>query len=290
MTNVVFVGIPQVPLGHPGVNTIIKLYKIYEAVLRNGRNCDSVVFDFSECSFFSNHACVFLGGLDLFLRKKFDLHKITYINLNEKVAEYLQRLGYFEKEKGWAYLPYSDFSMEDIRQKKPYKDINTLLNSSNFPVQSQEAQQIIKEKIGELFLNVYQHSESPAGATASAQYYPTQEIIRFSIIDYGIGISKNIRRFFKKKLGQNISSGEALLKAFQERFTTKENASGLGLKIIKDFVLQNESKISIFCNDVFYQYDGKANAETRYQLKVKKGFGGTYIIIDFDTRKICYTV
>lgn len=284
------IDIPAIQLQHPDIKAMAKLYKIYETTLHNIRKTNAIAFDFSDCRFFSNHAFVFLGGLDMFLREKYNLTRITYINLPEKIEEYLQRVGFFEKERSWARLPYSDFSMDDIRQKKPYQDINSLLNSPDFPIQSDEAKQIIKEKIGELFLNVYQHSKSPAGATASAQYYPTDKTIRFALVDFGIGISKNIQKFLKRKFKQNISGGDALLKAFEERFTTKENSSGLGLKIIKDFVLQNESRISIFCNKVCYQYIGKTNSEERYLLKVSRGFNGTYIIIDFDTTNICHSI
>ncbi len=280
--------VPLVRQWHPSTNCITRLYKLYTEALSNIETTKAIHFDFSECDFLGNHGCVFLGGLDVFLKLKFRLQKITYGNFcNSEVNRYMNRLGYYDKEQGWTHLPYSDFSMEDIRLKKPYKDINILLKQDIFPFQSDTVKETIKDKMGELFLNVLQHSNSPHGATASAQYYPTEKIIRFSLVDFGIGIARNIQQYSKTTLRQNISEGEALLKAFEKRFTTKKGSNGLGLKIIKDFILQNESKISILCNRVYYQYDGASDKEHRYRLKTEQGFDGTFIVIDFNTRKIC---
>lgn len=272
------------------IKEITQLYNLYIRTLDQIEDHEKAIFNFQNCSFFSNHACVFLGGLDLFIKAKYGVKKVSYEIKHPKVSDYFDRLGYFNKQKGWTNLPYSDFSIEDIKEKKPYRDINELLMSSLFPFKSEKAKDIIKEVMDELFLNVYQHSGSPAGATASAQYYPTQKTIRFSIVDFGVGISKHIQRFFEQKRNKKVTTAEALLKAFEEGFTTKEGASGTGLKTIKDLICANESKISIFCNNIFYQINGKDNSENGFKLKGPIDFSGTFVIIDFNTKKICYSI
>ncbi|MBD3290218.1 hypothetical protein GF337_15535 [candidate division KSB1 bacterium] len=267
---------------------IKQLFLIYIKCLENIENFRKVIFDFSGCSFFSNHAVVFLGGLDLFLKENYSIHVVSYQNQSPNIYSYFERLGFYRKELGWTHFPYSDFSQDDIANKKPYRDINSLLSSNLFPFKSEQDKQAIKDTIGELFLNVLQHSMSPAGATASAQFYPSEDIIRFSVVDFGIGIARHIQNHFEQKFNKRVSSKEALLRAFEEGFTTKANASGSGLKIIKDFVCLNESKMSIFCNDIFYQCDGKTKSEKGYMLEGSHNFSGTFVIIEFNTQRISH--
>lgn len=282
-----YVLIPTIRQWHPTEKWISRLYKIYADTLSEIEHFDKVFFDFSECEFFANHACVFLGGLDLFLWTKYQI-KITYGNfIDNSIKGYLERIGFFDKNKGWAHLPYSDFTMPDIRARKPYKDIKILLDQPDFPFKTEQSKNQIKENIGELFLNVDQHSNSISGATASAQFYPREKIFRFALVDYGIGISRRVQKFLKEEHNENISEGEALLRALVDGFTTKKDISGLGLKILKDFVLQNKGRISIFCNTVYYRNDARKKSEERFQLKTDQGFNGTYIVIDFDTQQIC---
>ncbi len=271
---------------------INQLYSLYYKTIVDIEIHTDIIFDFRMCNFFSNHACVFLGGLDLFLKKAKNINNIHYnINNNSIVFEYLDKIGFFKKDRSWSNLPYSDFSMIDIAEKKPYRDINYLLSSNIFPFKSDKAINIIKESIGELFLNVYQHSNSPSGATASAQYYPAQNVIQFSLIDFGYGIANHVSTFLNKKYNYQLSSKEALLRAFEAGFTTKEKASGTGLTNIKDLICMNESKISIFCNNLFYQFDGQTNSEIGFSLKEGSlEFGGTFVIIEFNTKKICYNL
>jgi hypothetical protein len=264
---------------------IKQLFLIYIQCIENIENYRNVIFDFSECSFCSNHAVVFLGGLDLFLKAKYAITQVSYQNQRPQVSNYFQRLGFFQKELGWTHFKYSDFSQTDIANKKPYRDINVLLDSNLFPFKSEEDKEVIKDTIGELFLNVLQHSQSLAGATASAQFYPSENVIRFSVVDFGIGIARHIQDYFELNFDQHVSSQEALLKSFEAGFTTKARASGNGLTLIKEFVCQNESKLSIFCNDVFYQYDGRKKSETGYTLKGFHNFHGTFIIIEFNTEE-----
>ncbi|MHC4103521.1 MAG: hypothetical protein ACYSR9_01170 [Planctomycetota bacterium] len=280
--------IPNIHRDHPSPECIVALLRLYQNTLDDIEGISTVHFDFSNCNFLANHACVFLGGLDYFLRKKYGISTVLYINIkNEKVNNYLQKIGFFSREDRWSHLPYSDFTLEDIRQKKPYQDIRTLLEQPEFPFRSAEDRQIIRNKIGELFLNVLQHSESVSGCSSSAQFYPGEEIFRFSLVDFGIGIAHKIQTFFADKKQQNLSQQDALLKAFEERFTTKEGSNGLGLKVIREFVLQNRSKLSIFCNKVYYFFDGDREEEKLYLWNTSRGYDGTYIVIDFNIRNIC---
>ncbi len=278
------INIPTISL-NVTINEIRQLFVIYNNCLENNHEYQNVEFDFLNCTFFSNHSVVFLGGLALFLRKRYSITDVSYINQTPKIADYFKRLGFFDRSTGWTHFPYSDFSLEDIENKKPYHDINILLSSELFPFKTTEIREHIKDTIGELFLNVLQHSNSPAGATASAQYYPSEKIIRFSIVDFGIGIARHIQEYFEQKHHIIVSSEEALLKSFEEGFTTKENASGSGLHAIKDFILLNSGRLSIFCNDIFYQYDGRTKSEIGYKFK-GYNFSGTFVIIEFNTQII----
>lgn len=265
---------------------IRQLFLIYIQCLENIENYQNIILDFSGCSFFSNHAIVFLGGLDLFLRARYAIKEVIYQNQSPEIHRYFKRLGFFRKELGWTHFKYSDFSQVDIANKKPYHDINVLLASDLFPFKTEEDKAVIKETIGELFLNVWQHSKSLAGATASAQFYPSEDVIRFSVVDFGTGIAKHIQDYFEQKFNQHVSSQEALMTAFEEGFTTKANASGSGLKTIKEYVCLNASKLTIFCNDILYQCDGKTKSETGYTLKGSHNFSGTFVIIEFNTQKM----
>lgn len=280
--------VPHIHRQHLSLDCIAALLRLYQKVLDSIEGVSVVNFDFSNCNFLANHAGVFLGGLDCFVRKKYRVQEVRYQNFsNEKVRDYLQKIGFFNRNERWSNLPYSDFSIQDIRLKKPYRDIRTLLKQPEFPFRSKADRQVIQNKIGELFLNVLQHSESLSGCSSSAQFYPGEEIFRFALVDFGIGIAHKIQRFFSEKKQQNLSQQEALLKAFEDRFTTKEGSNGLGLKVIREFILQNQSKLSIFCNKVYYCFDGSREEETLVFLKTAQGFEGTYIVLDFNIRNIC---
>lgn len=130
--------------------------------------------------------------------------------------------------------------------------------------------------IGELVMNVYDHSRSEIGAYIFCQYYPTKRELKFCVSDFGIGIPKKVNEHMEN-LKHNFRDPVSCLKwAVRENNTTlsRPNNQGLGLFNVNNFVKSNKGKWSVKTVGAELRGDSFNN---RYKINSQEYFLGTTI-------------
>ncbi len=133
----------------------------------------------------------------------------------------------------------------------------------------------ITESIYEIFINAQIHSETDF-IYICGQFFPKKNNIEFTITDTGIGFKNRVNGRFKT----NLSSVQAIKWAINDGHSTKLGISGgIGLAILKDFVIKNKGKIQIISNDGFYQLDAEGEQTGHFS----GSFPGTIVNMHFST-------
>jgi len=148
----------------------------------------------------------------------------------------------------------------------------------------------IGESIHEMFINAKIHSETEFIYTCG-QFFPKEHNLNFTIVDTGIGFAKKI----EKALECSISSTEAIKWAIKDGNTTKQNVSGgLGLTLLKEFILKNKGIIQIISGNAYYKFANSGNAYYKFANGIEntqeldKYFDGSVISMTFKTNDIAY--
>ncbi len=137
----------------------------------------------------------------------------------------------------------------------------------------------IIQKIYELFINSFIHSNSLTPIYSAGQFFPKEDKMYFTIVDMGVGIKYNVNKYNQT----NYNSCEAIEWALKESNSTT-GEGGLGLSLLEELIIQGNGKLEIISDDGFYQIKNKI---VKQELLSKK-FEGTIINIVFDTDKNKY--
>lgn len=129
----------------------------------------------------------------------------------------------------------------------------------------------------EIYLNVFHHTESPIGVVTCGQYFPNKKELDITLVDFGVGIPSNVRRFLKKS---RLSAGNSIKWTFQEGNTTLKEPNtiprGRGLKELKRFIQANKGKIEVYSETGRMVVD--SNGEHAYNDMIHS-FSGTVVQI-----------
>lgn len=108
------------------------------------------------------------------------------------------------------------------------------------------------------------------------QFFPKKHTIEFTITDTGIGFKNKIN----KRFNTHLSSTQAIKWALEDGNSTKYDIpGGIGLAIIKEFILKNGGKFQIISDDGFYQLEPQNE-----QTKLFNGFfPGTIVNLQINT-------
>ncbi len=133
-----------------------------------------------------------------------------------------------------------------------------------------------QQSLGEIFINAQTHSDSELGVFVCGQFYPAEQRLDISISDAGITIPGRVTRSF----GVTLPAVKALRWVLKEGHTTKEDApGGVGLQLLRQFVVQNGGCIQIASGGAFWQFcRGTEEFHT-----VESGFPGTAVNLEVYT-------
>lgn len=213
-----------------------------------------------------------------------DLNMIRFNDISPNILTIIQKNDFLSH---FGYQRVTDINNTTIRylKLKPSDGryfhryvLKELLDRPELSTISSALKRKIAESIYEIFVNAQIHSESDFIYTCG-QFYPTNHTIEFTITDTGVGFRKRINSRFEKKL----SSVQAIEWAMKDGHSTKQGISGgIGLAILKEFVILNKGKIQIISNDGFYQLDPNG-----VQTRLFSGsFPGTIINMEFKTDNV----
>lgn len=259
---------------YDGFNKLIKFYEDYS----------DEVLEFIELhmnTWFDANLSAVLGGIiDKLSKDNF----IEFKTMSPHIEKILQKNGFLAHfgfdstiDTYHTTIKYLKLKPTDSRYFNSY--IHTeLFGRSELPSMSAALKKKISESIYEMFVNAQIHSETEFIYTCG-QFFPQRSEIIFTIVDTGIGFSKRI----EKNLGETISSSQAIKWAMTEGHTTKQGTpGGIGLAVLKDFIIRNKGKIQIISGDAMYQLN---NGSEEY-LKFDSFFDGTIINMVFKSNDI----
>lgn len=99
------------------------------------------------------------------------------------------------------------------------------------------------ESLMEIFSNSVLHSQTKMGIFVCGQYYHQNHLLKFTIVDLGIGIRQNLI----EKIGLSLPADKAIQWAAEDNNTTKSGPipGGLGLKLLREFIGINQGRVQI---------------------------------------------
>lgn len=262
-----------------GYNKLIKLYDEHKEDLFE-------TIELNLTTWFDANLSAVLGAiLDKIISD--GLNDIKFNTISSNIQKILQKNGFlsfygFDKihDTYNTTIEYKKFKISDSRYFSEYVE-NNLLSRSQLLNMSDAVHEKIGESIHEMFINAKIHSETEFIYTAG-QYFYQQNNLNFTIVDTGIGFAKRI----EKNLSHSISSVEAVKWAMKDGNTTKQDVSGgLGLALLKEFILKNKGKIQIISGDALYEFSDEIE-----NIKELDGyFDGSVISMTFKTNDtLCY--
>ena len=206
-------------------------------------------------------------------------NKKISITCNSKILDLLYKSDYIDDR-----ITDTDLDIAPLLNKKNIRissqnDVFQLVSkiTKEAPVEmSDELFSLFASKIGEMYNNAIEHSESQY--IVGAKYFKNQKnIYCFSCYDFGVGIAQKVINAVPE-INDSKAAFEWAMKAGN---STKVNASsniprGLGLGLLKDFAKANNGSIRMCCNDVYYEFkNGKDNI-----VKINSCLAGTLFEMD----------
>ncbi len=237
-----------------------------------------VKVDFSSCRFLRQNAVAFLGGLARLIQASGRAVVFDWDTLQDDIRANLTQNGFIDTfdgtRRGWTgnSVPYREYRDESIGAIAEYLE-NRWLGRGWVQIDQDSSEEIVQNAL-EIYSNAFEHSTSPIGVFTCGQRYPSLKELSLTVVDFGIGIPPNVRRFLNQP---GKPAAEALEWAFKLGNTTRANkvSGGTGLNTLKRFVKQKNGKIEI------YSHDGYAliSAEQEVYDSAPTFFCGTLINI-----------
>ena len=257
----------------------VTLFRIWNSV--HGKN--ELQLDFSSCNFLRQNAVAFLGGMITSIQSNGGRVSLIINSLGPAIKANLEQNG-FLYAMGESALPWDGNSIPYRMGKE--NDSGTTshylaekwIGKGWVNIESRLAYEIIGNVL-EIYINAFTHSRSSIGVFSCGQNYPVLNVLKISVVDFGIGIPKSVRDYLVANgTSYQISDEQALKLAFQEGFSTKPGLGGMGLKLLKEFIQKNKGCLDIYSHSGHAIID--ANGE-RYE-RMNSFFEGTIVNISLN--------
>lgn len=235
--------------------------------------------DFSRCIWFEANLAAVLGTWAAKMFKQGN--KIELYRISNSIKKVLQRNGFYKRFK-LETLPdtfrttieYKEFNIAQQEEFSQYLTREVIPN-----IKSQTTPQVLKSlktTLNEVFTNVDFHANSDKVYTCG-QYYHQNQNVAFTISDCGRTIGANVRKFLDEHLDDLESIEWALIEDNSTKGITSndEEAGGIGLYILKEFIYNNRGILQIISGDGFYEL----NNQNMYTKKLDFHFPGTVVNI-----------
>lgn len=155
---------------------------------------------------------------------------------------------------GWSgnSIPYREDRSLDMNGIMDYLTYNWI--GKGWVHVSGRLRDAIAGRMWEIYNNAFEHSGTEIGVFSCGQYFPHNDTLLLSVVDFGQGIPAKVRTFFRQYTNEDLVSkltGASCLKwAFQAGTTTKVGEpGGSGLDLLKEFVRLNQGKLEVYSNE-----------------------------------------
>jgi hypothetical protein len=250
---------------------------------------EDIEINMSKVSWFDANMCAPLGAI--LYKAGRNANTVSIANVQSQVESILSKNGFLSNyghpnkmDIHGTTIPYERFNLDDDRYFGSY--INKYLQGKGIPTMSLGLRKKFLESIFEIYSNAVIHSQTQLGIYSCGQFFPTKRRLDFSIADLGMGIGKNLR----ENASIDLQDDKAIEWAMTGRNTTKKGPipGGLGLKLLKEFILVNSGAIQIVSGKGYWEL---RNGQTQLRL-LPYSFSGTVVNIEFntaDTSTYCLT-
>lgn len=238
---------------------------------------ECVDLDCSQCGFISAEGVAVLASLRLYRDRCGLPTRMRWETVRPAIAKQMGRWG-LTGLFGMSGHPWTDSAIPILHQ--PALDKAKVVDyisrwtrvGQNMPIMTEALAKEVRRSLCELFVNIFQHSDSAFGGIALGQYYPKQREVQICVCDGGVGIVHRIQ-----SAGFARSTATAAIDwALESGNTTRPLQGcpgGLGLYLLREFVKANGGTFRIYANAGFFQ----ERAGLRSASDLKTGFPGTLI-------------
>lgn len=109
-----------------------------------------------------------------------------------------------------------------------------------------------RRSLNEVAGNTFNHAESTSGFITCGQFFPQKHLIKFTMVDTGVGIAAHIEKNRSICLKDHDAVRWALTGNNTGRPISAGTSGGLGLKQIKEFIHKNAGEMYIISKSGYY--------------------------------------
>jgi anti-sigma regulatory factor (Ser/Thr protein kinase) len=200
---------------------------------------------------------------------------------------YIQAMLNTSYQKGKTFSPIENFtSRRDIDRLANHLSEIMIKHFANLEAPDlEDLQDYLRYLFTEIMNNVIDHSHSPIGGFAMAQYYPTKRRIQFVVADRGRGFLKNVQL----KRSDISKEDEAILVAMEKGFTAteariygQERNAGYGLHAMQNILHETGGSFVIISNNGLVR---SQNGKITHKM-ISPVYRGTIVAFDFYEKNI----
>jgi hypothetical protein len=237
-------------------------------------------------------AITLFSSFMLWLIEEREVHVDVVYDQTTVIGRYLRKTGFIKLFDLKAGPTEDERSDSDVTGR-----LTRIRQSRDIPVFAAEVMRMLsvgdselegalKYSIVELLRNVVQHSRSPVGGTALAQYFPSTGLVEVAVADFGIGIRAALRSTYPELDSDWKSLRFSLLPHVSGTFGRSEYSSmqdnaGLGLFFIKEIATRSSGGFFLGSNgaliDLWGNRDGTPGR--KYVTARKGGWPGTFAVL-----------
>ena len=244
------------------------------------------ILDFDQCEWFEANLCAVLGAIiesNSSQKRKFEIRNIEkqtfLINtfINNGFVKFIQDVPVRKSYKKHSGIPFAEYDMKDEEEFEKYI-YEYILTHDDIPEMSKSAKNKIYRSIFELYQNSVMHSKAEK-LFVCGQYYLIKGRMALTMVEFGDTFKHNVCKHFND---DSKSGKECIEWAVESGNTTKntDQAGGLGLDLIRRFLVMNQGKLQIHSADGYWE-EKKSN---NFAENCENSFPGSIINIEFNLR------
>jgi len=230
---------------------IKRLFNFYH--LANEYSNTTIFIDFFDLVWFDANLSAILGAILHKLSIENNLSFSTDLNFLETKFDVLFRNGFLNSsnvsiDDRKSTVAFKNFKLDDKSGFISYIE-DDLMVHRGLPVLSDNQKDNIIESLIEVYCNIQIHSKADYDFFVCGQYYPSKNILIFTILDLGIGFLPAIMEKTHNKIQ---TSYEAIKWALLKKNTTKVNCpGGIGLYDLHSYFLTS-GDMQIISGDTYW--------------------------------------
>lgn len=263
-----------------------KLAYEFKSTMATKVKLDLTGVNFIASNLFSVLGCIFYE----YMRRNPDSDALYISGIQPRIKETIQKNGFYVHlgldkipDVHNTVIPYKYFKVNQIEEYERYLTLNLFTGKVGeiLPCMSSKVGDEISDSLLELFKNISDHTTSDYVFTCG-QYFPNSSMLFFTIVDTGETIAYNVNNYHTSH--KLVQPNNPLQWAIENGNSTSlsEKPRGIGLSIIRNFILSTKGSFYIFSN-----YDTFEIHHTHERFKkLHYPFPGTAVTIGFNLPEI----